>query len=139
MSTNEIYKFSDWIPLPVTANLKTLPGDPVKVGGLVGVAQAVGGLGSTYTVGSLTVTDTSQNSTSLEAGWMSVALIGAFAFPVTGASGSTAMGTPVFFTAGNSTTSSTLTTSSSANLGFGHIINRTTDGLYVVRLAGRAF
>lgn len=139
MATNEIFKFSDWIPLPVTANVKTVSGDPVKVGGLVGVAQAVGGEGVTYTIGSMTVTDTSQNSTSLEDGWMSVALIGAFAFPVTGASGSTAMGTPVYFAVGNSTTSSTLTTSSTANLGFGHIINRTSDGLYVVRLAGRAF
>jgi hypothetical protein len=139
MATNEIYKFSDWIPLPVTANLKTLSGDPVKVGSLVGVAQAVGGLGVSYTIGSMTVTDTSQNSSSLEAGWMSVALTGAFAFAVTGASGSTAMGTPVYFVAGNSSNSSTLSTSVTANMGFGHIINRTSDGLYVVRLAGRIF
>lgn len=139
MATNEIYKFSDWIPLPVPANLKVVSGDPVKVGGLVGVAQAVGGQGSTYTIGSLTVTDTSQNATSLEPGWMSVALIGAFAFAVTGASGSTAMGTPVYLVAGNSTNSNTLSTSSSANQGFGHIVNRTSDGLYVVRIAGRAF
>lgn len=139
MATNEIFKFSDWIPLPVPANTQVLSGDPVKVGGLVGVAQAVGGQGSTYTIGSLTVTDTSQNATSLEPGWMSVALIGAFAFPVTGATGSTAMGTPVYIVAGDSDTSNSLTTSVTANTGFGHIINRTSDGLYVVRIAGRAF
>jgi predicted RecA/RadA family phage recombinase len=139
MATNEVFKDSDWIPLPVTANLKTVSGDPVKVGGLVGVAQAVGGQGSTYTIGSLTVTDTSQNATSLEDGYMSVALRGAFAFPVTGASDSTPMGTAVYFAAGNATTSSTLTTTSAANMGFGHIVNRTTDGRFVVRLAGRAF
>lgn len=139
MATNEIFKFSDWIPLPVPANTQVLSGDPVKVGGLVGVAQAVGGQGSTYTIGSLTVTDTSQNATSLEPGWMSVALIGAFAFPVTGASGATAMGTPVYIVAGDSDTSNSLTTAVTANTGFGHIINRTSDGLYVVRIAGRAF
>lgn len=139
MATNEIFKFSDWIPLPVPANTQVLSGDPVKVGGLVGVAQAVGGQGSTYTIGSLTVTDTSQNATSLEPGWMSVALIGAFAFPVTGATGSTAMGTPVYIVAGDSDTSNSLTTSVTANTGFGHIINRTSDGLYIVRIAGRAF
>lgn len=139
MATNEIYKFSDWIPLPVPADLKVVSGDPVKVGGLVGVAQAVGGEGVTYTIGSMTITDTSQNATSLEDGYMSVALTGAYAFPVTGASSSTAMGTAVYYTAGDSDTSSTLTTSSTANLGFGHIINRTTDGLYIVRIAGRAF
>lgn len=139
MATNEIYKFSDWIPLPVPANTQVLSGDPVKVGGLVGVAQAVGGQGSTYTIGSLTVTDTSQNATSLEPGWMSVALIGAYAFAVTGASGATAMGTPVYLVAGDVDSSNTLTTAVTAGNGFGHIINRTTDGLYVVRLSGRTF
>lgn len=140
MALNEIYKYSDWIPLPVDpADLQVLPGDPVKVNGLVGVAQAVAGVANTYTIGSMTVTETNPISHSLEDGYMSVALTGAFAFDVTGADENTEMGTPVYFTVGNSSTSSTLTTSSGAGLGFGHIVNRTTDGRFVVRLAGEAF
>ena len=140
MATNEVYKYSDWIPLPVDpADLLVVPGDPVKVNGLVGVAQVVGGHTNTYTIGSMTVTETDPISSSLEDGYMSVALTGAFAFEVTGADENTEMGTPVYFTVGNSSTSSTLTTSSGAGLGFGHIVNRTTDGRFVVRLAGEAF
>lgn len=139
MATNEIFKHSDWIVLPIDpSDLQVLPGDPVKVNGLVGVAQVVGGQQLTYTVGSMTVTH-DEGSTSLEDGYMSVALTGAFAFAVTGATGSTEMGTPVYFTVGDTDTSSTLTTSSGAGLGFGHIINRTSDGRFVVRLAGEAF
>lgn len=139
MATNEIFKHSDWIALPIDpSDLQVLPGDPVKVNGLVGVAQVVGGQQLTYTIGSMTVTH-DEGSTSLEDGYMSVALTGAFAFAVTGASESTEMGTPVYFTVGDTDTSSTLTTSSGAGLGFGHIINRTSDGRFVVRLAGEAF
>ena len=102
MATNEVYKYSDWIPLPVDpADLQVLPGDPVKVNGLVGVAQAVAGVANTYTIGSMTVTETNPISHSLEDGYMSVALTGAFAFDVTGADENTEMGTPVYFTVGN--------------------------------------
>lgn len=140
MATNEIYKHSDWIPLPVDPDdLLVVPGDPVRVNGLMGVAQAVGGHTNTYTIGSMTVTETDPVSTSLEDGYMSVALTGAFAFEVTGANESTEMGTPVYFVVGDSSNSSTLSTSVVAGTGFGHIVNRTTDGRFVVRLAGEAF
>jgi hypothetical protein len=140
MATNEVYKYSDWIPLPIDpSTLQVLPNDPVKVNGLVGVAQAVGGHTTTYTIGSSTVTETDTISASLEEGYMSVALVGAFAFEVTGADENTEMGTPVYFVVGDLDTSSTLSTSVVADTGFGHIINRTTDGRFVVRLAGEAF
>lgn len=140
MSTNEVYKYSDWIPLPIDpADLQVLPGDPVRVNGLMGVAQVVGGHVNTYTIGTMTVTETDPISSSLEDGYMSVALVGAFAFAVTGASESTEMGTPVYFVVGDSTNSSTLSTAVVAGTGFGHIINMTTDGRFVVRLAGEAF
>lgn len=139
MATNEIYKYSDWIPLPIDpSDLLVVNGDPVKVNGLVGVAQVVGGAELTYTIGTMTVTH-AEGSSSLEDGYMSVALTGAFAFAVTGANGSTEMGTPVYFTVGDTDTSSTLTVTSGAGLGFGHIVNRTSDGRFVVRLAGEAF
>lgn len=140
MATNEVYKYSDWIPLPIDpSTLQVLPGDPVKVNGLVGVAQAVAGVTNTYTIGSMTVTETDPISSSLEDGYMSVALIGAFAFAVTGADENTEMGTPVYFVVGDADTSSSLSTSVVATTGFGHIINRTTDGRFVVRIAGEAF
>lgn len=140
MSTNEIYKYSDWISLPIDpADLLVVSGDPVRVNGLMGVAQVVAGETLTYTIGSMTVTETDPISSSLEDGYMSVALVGAFAFAVTGATGSTEMGTPVYFVVGDSTNSSTLSTSVVAGTGFGHIVGTTTDGRYIVRLAGEAF
>lgn len=139
MATNEIYKHADWIPLPIDpSTLLVENGDPVKVNGLVGVAQVVGGKELSYTIGTMTVTH-QEGSSSLEEGYMSVALTGAFAFAVTGANGSTEMGTPVYFTVGDNDTQSTLTVTSGAGLGFGHIVNRTSDGRFVVRLAGVAF
>lgn len=140
MATNEVYKYSDWIPLPVDpSTLQVLPGDPVKVNGLVGCAQAVAGVANTYTIGSMTVTETNPISHSLEDGYMSVALTGAFAFAVTGADETTEMGTPVYFVEGDASNSSTLNVAVVAGTGFGHIVNRTTDGRFVVRLAGEAF
>lgn len=140
MSTNEIYKHSDWIPLPIDpSDLQVLPGDPVRVNGLMGVAQVVGGHVNTYTIGSMTVTETDPISSSLEDGYMSVALTGAFAFAVTGADANTEMGTAVYFVVGDSSNSSTLSTAVVAGTGFGHIVNRTSDDRFVVRLAGEAF
>jgi hypothetical protein len=140
MATNEVYKYSDWIPLPIDpSTLQVLPGDPVKVNGLVGVAQAVAGVPNTYTIGTMTVTETDPISSSLEDGYMSVALVGAFAFAVTGADANTEMGTPVYFVVGDADTSSTLSTAVVAGTGFGHIVNRTSDDRFVVRLAGEAF
>lgn len=139
MATNEVHKHADWIDLPILPDtLQVKSGDPVKVNGLVGVAQVVGGETLSYTIGSMTVTS-DESSSSLEEGWMSVALTGSFLFPVTGANDATPMGTPVYFAVGDGTTSSTLTTSSSGGNGFGHIIGRATDGRFEVRLAGRAF
>ena len=139
MATNEVHKYADWIDLPIDpSTLQVLSGDPVKVNGLVGVAQVVGGETLSYTIGSMTVTS-DEASSSLETGWMSVALTGSFLFAVTGADGTTEMGTPVYFVVGDLDTSSTLSTSVVATTGFGHIIGRATDGRFEVRLAGRAF
>lgn len=140
MATNEIYKYSDWIALPKDpADLLVVSGDPVRVNGLMGVAQVVAGETLTYTIGSMTVTETDPISSSLEDGWMSVALVGAFAFAVTGADANTEMGTAVYFVVGDTTNSSTLSTAVVAGTGFGHIVGRTSDDRFIVRLAGEAF
>lgn len=140
MATNEVHKYADWIDLPIDpADLLVVSGDPIRVNGLVGAAQVVGGETQTYTIGTMTVTETDPISSSLEVGWMSVALTGSFLFEVTGADGDTEMGTAVYFVVGDSANSSTLSTAVVAGTGFGHIIGRATDGRFEVRLAGEVF
>lgn len=140
MATNEVHKFADWIDLPILpSTLQVVSGDPVKVNGLVGVAQVVGGETQTFTIGTMTVTETDPISSSLEDGWMSVALTGSFLFEVTGADGDTEMGTAVYFVVGDASNSSTLSTSTDAGNGFGHIIGRASDDRFEVRIAGEAF
>jgi hypothetical protein len=90
MATNEVFKYGQWISLPLplrgddpNANDDpTRNGDPVLIGDLVGVAQEVGGVPVEYSVGSLTVTQTRNAANSLEPGWASIALCGAWAIPV---------------------------------------------------------
>lgn len=139
MATNEVHKYADWIDLPYDPDsLLVESGDPVKVGGLVGVAQAVGGETVTYTIGTMTVTHEGQ-SNSLEPGWMSVALTGSFLFEVTGADADTPMGTAVFFVVGDASNSSTLSVTPDIGNGFGNIIGRASDGRFEVRLTGMTF
>jgi hypothetical protein len=90
MATNEVFKYGQWISLPLplrgddpTKNDDpTRNGDPVLIGDLVGVAQEVGGVPVSYAIGSLTVTQARNTADSLEPGWASVALCGAWAIPV---------------------------------------------------------
>lgn len=142
MATNEIFKHGQWVALPLPLRGSnpavnadpTLAGDPVKIGSIVGFVQEVGGKPITYTVGSTTVTQTSNPANSLEPGWASVARTGAFAFPVTGwdaeADGA---GTPVFIVPASGSTRATLTTTPNADP-FGVILGQTTAGVPIVEI-----
>lgn len=138
MATNEIYKFSQWIPLPIPADAAdSTNGDPILVGGLVGVIQVVGGATLTYTVGVTTVT-TVESSTSLEEGWASVALCGAWAFEIDGTD-TADVGDAVYITQGAGGAAATLSYSSvGAGMRFGYLVNTTTDGRAIVRIDGGA-
>lgn len=142
MATNEIFKYGQWISLPLPLRGSdpdvnddpTLNGDPVKIGSIVGFAQEVGGKPISYSIGSTTVTQTRNPSNSLEPGWASVALVGAFAFPVTGWDATTkGSGTPVFIVAASGSTRATLTTVSNSDP-FGVIVGQTTDGVPIVNI-----
>jgi hypothetical protein len=142
MATNEIFKYGQWLSLPLPLRGSnpavnddpTLNGDPVKIGSIVGFAQEVGGKPVTYSIGSTTVTQTRNPSNSLQPGWASVALVGAFAFPVTGWDAETkGSGTPVFIVAASGSTRATLTTTSNADP-FGVIVGQTTDGVPIVNI-----
>jgi predicted RecA/RadA family phage recombinase len=77
MAKNEVFKYGDWVSLPVTAD--TASGSAVVVGDLVGVAQTKEGEGGNAD------------------GFASVALTGAFSLTVTGAVAS--YGLPIFIAA----------------------------------------
>lgn len=142
MATNEIFKHGQWVSLPlplrgddpaVNAD-PTLPGDPVKIGSIVGFAQEVGGKSNSYTIGSTTVTQTSNPANSLAPGWASVALTGAFAFPVTGWDPDTmGAGTPVYIVPASGSTRATLTTTAGSDP-FGVILGQTSGGVPVVNI-----
>lgn len=143
MATNEIFKHASWVslPLPLRGNNPavnadpTANGDPVKVGSLVGFAQEVGGKPVSYTTGMMTVTASRNTANSLEPGWASVALEGAFAFPVTGWDAETmGSGTPVGINAASGSTRATLVANSEADGWFGVIIGQTTDEVPIVRI-----
>jgi hypothetical protein len=142
MATNEVYKYSQWIPLPVVEG--TVNGSPVLVGdGLVGVAQEVGGLTQTWSIGgtalepqpNLTVSYVPA-SNHLEPGYASVALVGAWALDVEGATLEN-VGDAVFITQGTGGAPATLSLGS-GDYRFGFLINMTTDGRAVVRIEGGA-
>jgi hypothetical protein len=142
MARNEIYAHGAYVslPLPLRGNDPhqnadpTLAGDPVKIGSIVGFAQEVGGKPVSYTIGSTTVTETRNPANSLNPGCASVALEGAFAFPVTGWDPTTkGSGTPVFIVAASGTTRATLTTSPNSDP-FGVIVGQTNDGVPIVKV-----
>jgi len=112
MATNEVFKYGQWVSLPVPAD--TASSAPVVVGELVGVAQTAEGEGG-----------------NLE-GWASVALEGAFRLPVTGAA---TVGAPVHITGAG-----VLTMTATGNRLFGHALEAKGTGTapLVVRLAGHA-
>lgn len=142
MATNEVYKYSQWISLPVVEG--TVNGSPVLVGdGLVGVAQEVGGLTQTWSIGgmalapqpNLTVTQVPA-SNHLEPGYASVALVGAFALEVEGATLED-VGSAVYITQGTGGAAATLSMAS-GDYRFGFIVNVIPDGRAVVRIEGGA-
>lgn len=100
MATNEIFKYGQWLSLPLPLRGDdparnedpTRNGDPVLIGDIVGFAQEVGGVPVVWpnpddpNAGRSTVTFAMSRNTanSLEPGWASIALVGAFAYPVEG-------------------------------------------------------
>lgn len=116
MATNEVFKHGSWLSLPLplrgddptTNDDPTRNGDPVLIGDLVGFAQEVGGVPMIWPAendpnaskSTVTFALSRNPANSLEPGWASVALAGAFAYPVDGwdplAMGA---GTPVGITA----------------------------------------
>lgn len=143
MATNEIYKFGHWLNLPLPLRGSdpdvnadpTLNGDPVKIGSIVGFAQEVGGKAIAYSIGSTTVTQTSNRANSLEPGWASVALVGAFAFPVTDWDAETmGSGTPVGINAAVGSTRATLIANAVGDGWFGVIVGQTHDGVPIVNI-----
>lgn len=142
MATNEIFKYGQWLSLPLPLRGSdpdvnddpTLAGDPVKIGSIVGFVQEVGGKPVSYSIGSTTVTQSSNRANSLQPGWASVALVGAFAFPVTGWDAEVkGSGTPVFIVAASGSTRATLTTVSNSDP-FGVIVGQTSDGVPIVNI-----
>lgn len=142
MAKNEIFKYGSWISLPLPLRGSdpdlnadpTINGDPVKIGSIVGFAQEVGGKPVSYSIGGTTVTQVKNPANSLQPGWASVALEGAFAFPVTGWDATTkGSGTPVFIVAASGSTRATLTTTSNADP-FGVIVGQTSDGVPIVKV-----
>jgi hypothetical protein len=74
MAQNEVYKYADWVSVPVedaatptVSGTKGVSGAPIRVGGLNGIIQVGNGDGSNA------------------AGWVSISLVGAWHFTVTGA------------------------------------------------------
>lgn len=143
MATNEIFKFADWISLPLPLRGSdpavnddpTINGDPVKIGSIVGFAQEVGGKPISYSIGSTTVTQVKNPSNSLEPGWASIALTGAFAFPVTGWDAEDmGSGTPVGINVASGSTRATLVANSEGDGWFGVIVGQTTAGVPIVRV-----
>lgn len=118
MSLNEVFKLGNRISLPVPVGTKS--GDPVRVGGLNGIAE----------VDVATAEDTpnylsGQNTT----GWASCKLDGAFYVQVTGV---TAPGTPVYITAAGA-----LNVTAAGNSLWGHALGTKTAAIapVVVRIA----
>lgn len=134
MATNEIFKYGQWISLPLPLrgddpDLNADPtrnGDPVLIGDIVGVAQEVGGVPVSYTVGSTTVTQTTNTANHLEPGWASVALCGAWAIPVDGFDPAVhGSGTTVYITAAAGVTPATLSVTGPGDKMFGTLIGWT--------------
>lgn len=96
MATNEVFRNADHLTLPVPAN--TVAGDPVHIGGLVGVA--------------VTSRDADGNAT--------VWLKGAFNLTV--ADAITVVGQPVYAIGDGTTRFTSLTNSASGNTLFGHAL-----------------
>ncbi|WP_159622679.1 DUF2190 family protein [Ruania rhizosphaerae] len=100
MATNEVYRHADHLSLPVIAG--TLPGDPVIVGSLKGVAQTKRGEGG--------------NASTHASVWLD----GAHDFEVDGAIA--AVGTPVYYQGDGSTRNPVLSATATDNTLFGYAL-----------------
>lgn len=155
MATNEIYKYGQWLSLPLPLRGDdpnrnedpTRNGDPVLIGDIVGFAQEVGGVPVIWpdpadkaTKSTATFALARNTANSLEPGWASIALVGAFAYPVVGWDPTTmGSGTPVGIKAGApaapsgdvaawcapSGTKAVLVANSKQDHWFGHIVGQT--------------
>jgi hypothetical protein len=139
MALNEIFKYSDFISLPVPEG--TVSGDPVMVGGLFGVAQTTEGENSGATEGGMVfvppVFGQVPGSTGFnEAGFVSVALVGAWAFDIEGGLDLDA-GDAVDISIGTGTDGrNELVVGGAGDTRFGWVVNWTSDERTVVRIDG---
>lgn len=145
MATNEIFKYGQWLsfPLPLRGdnpNVNEDPtrnGDPVLIGDVVGFAQEVGGVPMTWpenagcadgrSKSTISFTVHRNTANSLEPGWASVALCGAFCYPVEGWDPSVAgSGSAVGIRAPkNPEEKAVLVLNSEEDHWFGHIVGQT--------------
>lgn len=134
MATNEIFKFGNWISLPLphrgdNPNVNADPtqvGDPVLIGDITGFAQEIGGLSVSYSVGDMEVRQARNHANHLEPGWASVALTGAFCFPVENWDPATmGSGTPVGINAATSDSRASLVAGEEGDHWFGTIVGQT--------------
>ncbi len=126
MARNEVFKNADYLSLPVAEGVES--GDPVRIGGLNGVAQT--DRGAALDASAPYVQDISGNV----AVYVSVALKGAFLLPVSTTT-TLAIGAPVYITSAGVLTP---TDNSGANALFGHALTpkgSTANSLVVVRIA----
>lgn len=146
MATNEIFKYGAWISLPLPLrgddpavnDDPTRNGDPVLIGDIVGFAQEVGGVPVVWPAAddpnahksTVTFALSRNTANSLEPGWASVALCGAFCYPVDGWDPMTmGSGTPVGIAAasmdGDTAVKARLVANSPEDHWFGVIIGQT--------------
>lgn len=113
MAKNEIYKEANNLSLPVPVGTKS--GDPVRIGGLNGVAQV-----DEPTAYLATLTGGyNESPSSNKPGYASIKLNGAHRFPVATAT-ALAVGAPVYITPANALTT---TDNSGANALFGYALS----------------
>lgn len=125
MARNEVFKDANYLSLPVRLGIES--GDPVRIGGLNGVAQT-----DEPTAWHAEHGAWDQHPSGNKDGYASIALVGAFRLPVAGIE-ELAVGDPVYIDAATQT----LTTDETDVL-FGHALSRkgATDGqLVIVRIA----
>ncbi|MBD3004538.1 hypothetical protein [Streptomyces sp. 5-10] len=146
MATNEIFKYGQWLSLPLPLRGDdphvnedpTRNGDPVLIGDIVGFAQEVGGVPVMWPDAEACANGSGQKSSiswmirrntanSLEPGWASVALVGAFCYPVEGWDPTTSgTGSAVGIRAAKtSEEKAVLVLNSEEDHWFGHIVGQT--------------
>lgn len=144
MATNEIYKYGDWLTVPVPSD--AVPGDPVVWGGAIpGVVQVLFKPELPPLAGYIAVPQVPNGNESGEAinsdhlpadtVFGSVSFTGVWAFDIDEDTSTVAIGDPVFFTAGAGTAAGTLSFAGPGDGIYGHVHNRDYNGNVHVRLA----